>query len=186
MNAQLHEKMLHDLADIYDAEHQFLDAQQSLLKQASDRTLQTMIQEHIQQTEQQIENLKKAFRALGEDAKRVPCKGAKGLVSEGNSAVKEMKKDAGVLDVTIAGAAAKVEHYEIASYRGVIAAARAMGHQAAIPFLEANLRQEEQTAQKLEREGDRLLKAAESAPGARTSQSKASTTASAGKRPARS
>ena len=40
----LQEKFLHELADIYDAEHRFLEAQQQMLEEASAQELQGMIQ----------------------------------------------------------------------------------------------------------------------------------------------
>ena len=39
----LQEKFLYELADIYDAEHRFLEAQRQMLKEASGQELQGMI-----------------------------------------------------------------------------------------------------------------------------------------------
>src|SRR3712207_945414 len=104
----VHEKFLHELQDIYDAEHQFLEGQQQMLAQAQDAALQTMIQTHIGETEQQIRNLEEVFSLLGTPARRVQCDGANGLVREGHKAMQEAASNRHVLDLVIAGAAAKV------------------------------------------------------------------------------
>ena len=51
----------------------------------------------------------------------------------------------------------KVEHYEIVSYRGLILGAQELGNTEAVALLEQNLKQEEQTAAKLEQNAPQLL-----------------------------
>ena len=41
------EKFVHELADMYDAEHQFLEAMGKMRDLASDAKLQTMLEEHM-------------------------------------------------------------------------------------------------------------------------------------------
>ena len=43
----LDEKLHHDLGDIYDAEHRFLEAQAEMLAAATDRELKKMIKAHM-------------------------------------------------------------------------------------------------------------------------------------------
>jgi len=153
------EKFLHELGDIYDAEHRFLMGQQQLLEAATDATLKTGIQQHIEESKQQAERLQQVFQLLGQKAKGKPCDAAKGLVTEAQKNVKEAGTDA-IRDCLIGGALAKVEHYEIAGYRGLIVGARQMGNQEVATLLEQNLRQEEQTAAKLEQTAPMLLQQA--------------------------
>lgn len=156
----LEEKFIHEIGDIYDAEHRFLEAQQQMLGQASDNKLKTMIQEHIGQTEQQIKNLEQVYDALGQQPKRVKCDAAAGIVSEGQKTMKEASNSPAILDCVIASAASKVEHYEISSYRGLINGAQLMGQQDVLKLLQENLKQEEQTAQMVEQAEPQLLKQA--------------------------
>jgi ferritin-like metal-binding protein YciE len=156
----LNEKFIHELGDIYDAEHRFLEAQQQMLTQASNSTVKTLLQEHIQQTEQQIQNLEQIYTTLGEKPKRVKCDAAAGLVSEGQKTMKEASGNPAILDCVIAGAQAKVEHYEVASYRGLIEGARIMGQDQVLQLLQQNLQQEEQTAQRVEKSTPQLLQQA--------------------------
>lgn len=156
----LEEKMLHELADIYDAEHQFLEAQQQMISQANADTIKTMLKEHIQQTEQQIKNLEQVFQALGQQPKREKCSGASGIVSEGNKLLKAVSGNPALIDLAIAGSQAKVEHYEVASYRGLVMGAEQMGQQQILSLLQENLQQEEQTAQRVEQSTPQLIQQA--------------------------
>ncbi len=153
----LEEKMIHELGDIYDAEHQFLEAQQQLLGQAGSDILKTLLEEHIQQSKEQIRNLEQAYQVLGQKPERVKCAGASGIVAEGSKLVKEISGNPGLLDLAIAGAQSKVEHYEIASYRGLITGVEQLGQDEIVNLLRQNLQQEEQTAQRVEQSAQQLF-----------------------------
>src|SRR5947209_17353313 len=108
------EKFVHELADLYDAEHQFLEGQRQMEQKASDDKLRTMIMEHIGQTEAQIRNLEQVFGVVGEQPRRQPCSGAKGLIEEAAKVMEEAQAPE-LRDALIGGATAKVEHYEMVS-----------------------------------------------------------------------
>jgi ferritin-like metal-binding protein YciE len=55
-----------------------------------------------------------------------------------------------LVDIFNAGAACKVEHYEIAAYTGLINLAQQMGHAKAVKLLNQNLKEEQQTLKKME------------------------------------
>ncbi len=156
----LNEKFAHELGDIYDAEHRFLEAQKEMLAKASAPQLKSMIQQHIQQTEQQIRNLEEIHSLLGHKPQRVKCDAATGLVTEGQKTTKAAADNPAVLDCVIASALAKVEHYEIASYRGLVTGAQMMGQQEILQLLQQNLLQEEQTANLIEQNTPQLIQQA--------------------------
>jgi len=54
------------------------------------------------------------------------------------------------MDIFNAGAALKVERYEISAYEGLIGLATQMGHRKAAQLLRQNLKEEQQTAKKME------------------------------------
>ncbi len=153
------EKFLHELGDIYDAEQQFLKGQQEMLQQASDPMLKQMLEQHIGESEGQVQVLEQVFELLGEKPQRESCAAAKGLVTEAQKVLKEAQTPE-LRDCLIGGSAAKVEHYEIASYRGLIIGAQQMGQDQVVSLLEKNLQQEEQTAQKVEQSAPLLLQKA--------------------------
>lgn len=156
----LDEKFKHELGDIYDAEHQFLDAQREMLPKATAPVVRRLLEQHIGQTEQQISVLERAFAALGEEAERIKCQGAAGIVTENKKTLKDVASSAALTDLSIAGGSAKVEHYEIVAYRSLIASAQAMGHTKVATLLQKNLAQEEATAQKIEAGMTKLNEAA--------------------------
>ena len=162
----LQEKFTHELKDIYDAEHQFLQGQELMLRNATDGTLKQMITQHIDQTRQHITNLEQAFNLLGEKAERVMCEGAKGIVSEGQKSMKEAAGSPDILDLVILGGASKVEHYEISTYRGLVTGAQMMGQRDVANLLQQNLQQEEQTARMIEQTEGLMLQRAVSSQGA--------------------
>jgi ferritin-like metal-binding protein YciE len=153
------EKFQHEVGDIYDAEHRFLEAQRLMLEQASDQALKTMIQEHIRETEGQIQNIEQIYQHLGQKPKRVKCPAAAGLVEEGRKTMEEAASPQ-IRDCIISAAQAKVEHYEVASYRTLLMGAEGMGQQEIVKLIKQNLKQEEQTAKKVEASAPELLQKA--------------------------
>jgi ferritin-like metal-binding protein YciE len=161
----LQEKFVHELGDIYDAEHQFLKGQEEMLNNATSPDLQQMITLHMEQTRGHIANLEEVFRLLGQQPSREMCDGAKGLVSEAQKLLKQTATADEVRDCAIAGAALKVEHYEIAGYRGLILGAELMGQREVASLLQKNLQEEETTAGLIEQSTPQLLQVAMEAEG---------------------
>ncbi len=153
------EKFVHELADMYDAEHQFLEAMGKMREMATDEKLQTMLEEHMQQTEEQIRNLEQVFSEAGRRPERQQCMGAKGLVEEASKMMEESGSNE-IRDAVIAGGAAKAEHYEMVSYADLIDGAEMLKLRKAVKLLTDNREQEVSTARKLERLAPRLGKAA--------------------------
>lgn len=156
----LEEKFQHGLGSIFDAEHQFLEAQQTMLESATSPTVQANLKKHIAETEQQIFNLTRVHELLGLEAERIDCAGAEGLVTEGSELLEETEDVPALADLAITGGCSKVEHYEIAAYRGLIAGAELMGQTEVVKLLKENLTQEENTAQTLEASMPELLQKA--------------------------
>ena len=155
------ELLLHELCELYDAEHRFLEGQVQMVHRATDSKLQRSIENHSYQTRQHIRNLERLFGELGQEPRREPNEAAKGLVSEAQEGIEETRNDA-LRDCVIDAAVIKVEHFEIASYRGLIAGARLMVGQSMVVdnLLETNLRQEEEAAQIAEQSVEELLQEA--------------------------
>lgn len=153
------EKFVHELADMFDAEHRFLEAMQQMRENATSEKLQTMLEEHMQQTEQQIERLEQVFDELGQNAERQECAGAKGLVEEASKMMEEAGT-AEVRDSAIVSGATKAEHYEMVGYTDLIDGAEMLKMRKAAKLLTENREQEVSTARKLERLAPKLNQAA--------------------------
>jgi ferritin-like metal-binding protein YciE len=152
----------HELSDLLSAENQFAKALKQVIKAADGDTVRQLAQTHLEETLQHAENLKQAFAALGKKPEKLVCKGAQGIVEENDSTLKEEKPQGALKDIAIVGGSLRVEHYEIAGYSAAIATAKALGQRQVVTLLQANLKQEQATAKKLEAAGQELLKSAAS------------------------
>ena len=146
--SSLDDLLVHELQDIYNAENQILKALPKMIKAASHPELQAAFEEHLQQTEGQVERLEQAFKLLGQPAKGKKCEGMAGLIEEGNKMMAE-DADPSVLDAALISAAQKVEHYEIASYGCVCTYAEMLGYDQVHDLLGQNLEEEETTDEQL-------------------------------------
>jgi ferritin-like metal-binding protein YciE len=144
----LDDLLVHELQDIYHAEGQITKALPKMAKAASYPELKAAFEEHLEQTEGQIERLEQVFKLLGLPAKGKKCDGMAGLIEEGK---KMMEEDAepSVRDAALIAAAQKVEHYEIASYGCVCTYAEMLGYEQVHELLGQNLDEEETTDEKL-------------------------------------
>lgn len=153
------EKFVHELADMYDAEHQFLEAMTKMHQAASDPKLQSLLEEHMQQTEVQIRKLEDVFAEVGQEPTRQECAGAKGLVEEASKMMQESSTNE-LRDAVIVAGATKAEHYEMVSYADLIDGAELLKLRKSVRALTENREQELSAARKLERLAPRLGKAA--------------------------
>ena len=153
------DKFVHELADTYDAEHQFLEAMQEMRDKATDEKLKVMLDEHMTETRGQIEKLQQVFSSIGEQPQRQHCSGAEGIIEEGSRAMEEAGTDE-IRDAFIVGGATKAEHYEMVSYADLIEGAELLNLRKAAKLLTENREQEVRAARKLERTSPRLAKAA--------------------------
>ena len=144
----LRDLLIHELQDLYDAEHRITKALPKMRKAAGSADLQEAFDLHLQETEGQIERLEACFELLGEPAKRKKCHGIVGLIEEGQE---EMDEDASqaVLDAALVGAAQKVEHYEMASYGTARTHAELLGNDQVAALLAETLDEEKATDEKL-------------------------------------
>jgi ferritin-like metal-binding protein YciE len=165
----LDDLLVHELQDIYNAEGQILKALPKMIKAASHPELQSAFEEHLEQTEGQVERLDQVFKLLGVPAKGRKCEGMAGLIEEGK---KIMEEDAEppVMDAALIAAAQKVEHYEIASYGCLITYADLLGERDASRLLKQNLSEEEATDKALSQLAERSINQAAAAVGGDTEE----------------
>lgn len=140
---------IHDLSDVYSAEKQITRALPKLIRAASDEKLKTVFQQHLNETQVQIERIDKAIDAHDElRIVRMKCHALEGLVEEAQELI-ESTEAGEVRDAGLIGAAQKVEHYEIAAYGTLIALASKIGLKEASELLTETLDEEKSTDAKL-------------------------------------
>jgi ferritin-like metal-binding protein YciE len=152
----LEDLFLEELRDIYHAEKQLTKALPKMAKAASSPELKTAFQEHLQQTNGQIERLEQVFQLFGLKPKGKPCKAMEGLVEEGKEIMQE-KAEPPVMDAALISAAQKVEHYEIGSYGTLATFAKMIGRKDAASLLKQTLDEEKSTDALLTRIAERNI-----------------------------
>lgn len=140
----LRETFLDELGDVYDAEKQILKALPKMAQAAEHEDLRRAFEEHLEQTEAQVERLEQVFEVIGEEPKTKGCKAMEGILKEGDELIKQHQGDAALIC-----AAQKVEHYEIASYGSLHSWARLIGEEEAGDLLEETLDEERDTDERL-------------------------------------
>lgn len=140
----LRETFLEELGDIYDAEKQLLKALPKMAQAAQDEDLRHALEEHLEQTEAQVERLDQVFEVLGEEPKTKGCKAMEGIIREGDDLMKRHQGDAALIC-----AAQKAEHYEIATYGSLHSWARLLGEEDAADLLEETLDEERDADEQL-------------------------------------
>jgi ferritin-like metal-binding protein YciE len=144
----LEDLYVEELKDLYDAEHQILEALPKLAQAASAARLKAAFEQHQKQTEGQVKRLEQIFKERGESPNGKKCKGVAGLIAEGQELLKE-EAEPEVLDAGLIAAAQKVEHYEIAGYGTVRTYAQLLGETKAAQLLQETLDEEGETDKKL-------------------------------------
>lgn len=134
--------------DIYSAEKQVEQALPNMISAASSDRLREALQEHLQQTHEQVDRLRQVIGKLGVTAEEKFCKGMAGLIEEGSD-IAHQQADDDVRDAALIAAAQRVEHYEIASYGTACAYADQVGLDDIHDLLGKTLKEEKNTDDKL-------------------------------------
>ena len=152
------ELFVHQLGEALNMERTTLTILKQSEQAAQEPQLKQLFAHHRQETEGQVGNLERAFSALGEEAAGHLCHGMDGMKKEGQELVEKLSPE--VLDGALASAATHVEHYEIATYEGLIGMAGAMGEQDVVALLQENLEQEQHTLREAEQTAQMLTQRA--------------------------
>ncbi len=144
----LHDLFVHELRDIYSAENQLLKALPRMAKAASSEELRAAFEEHLGQTQDQVERLETIFEQLEVRPRGKKCVAMEGLIEEGKDLLGD-DADPAVKDAALIASAQKVEHYEIAAYGTVRTYAELLGFDGAAALLQQSLDEESATDEKL-------------------------------------
>lgn len=151
----LRDLLTHEVADLYSAEQQIIDAMPAMIEKANNSQLRLALEQHLQVTRNQADRLTQVQSILGERNKEesgifanlfgsgVKCKGMEGLIEEGQKVMAENMSPE-VMDAAIIACAQKIEHYEICGYGTARAYARQLGLTEAERLLEQTLDEEHQ------------------------------------------
>ena len=139
---------LHNLQDIYYAEHQIEKALPDMVAKASDAELKKGFRTHLKQTKGHIKRLERVFKIIKSVPQGTKCPAIDGMIEEANEIAGEVG-DKMVLNAALIGAAQAVEHYEISRYGTLVAWAKLLGRNDVAKLLAMNLKEEKATDKKL-------------------------------------
>lgn len=148
-NSQLRKFFTDSLKDIYWAEKALVKALPKMQGAVTTGELKSAIGEHLAQTKDHVKRLEKVFEICGQAPEAKKCDAMEGLLKEGDAIVAETEAGTMTRDAAVILAAQKVEHYEIATYGGLVEFARTLGMNEAAGLLHATLDEEKQTDQGL-------------------------------------
>ncbi|HEY3876553.1 MAG TPA: ferritin-like domain-containing protein [Candidatus Kapabacteria bacterium] len=144
----LQDVYIDELRDLYNMETQITKALPRVIKSVTNPELKQALENHLEETEGQVERLEQVFEMAGQKARGKKCTAMEGIIEEAKDLM-AMDINESVLDAALIGGCQKVEHYEIAGYGTVIAWARQLGFDDQAELLEQTLEQEKAANEKL-------------------------------------
>lgn len=133
------------LQDIYYAEHKIVQSLPKMINAATTDELSEAFDDHLHLTQRHIRRLEKVFETVGQKAEAKKCEAIEGIAREVDQIIEETEDGSLTRDAALIIAAQKVEHYEIATYGGLVQLAITMQLHDAADLLDKTLMEEEDT-----------------------------------------
>jgi ferritin-like metal-binding protein YciE len=143
--SRLEKFFLAQLKDIYYAEKKITQALPKMQEATTTEQLKDAFEDHLHQTERHVKRLEKVFQYLGQKAEAEKCEAIEGIAREVDNIIEETEEGTLTRDAALIIAAQKVEHYEIATYGGLVQLAITMQLHEAADLLDKTLVEEEDT-----------------------------------------
>ena len=147
-SSQLMKLFEEELKDIYWAEKALTKAIPKMIKNATSADLIDALENHLMETEEQVNRVEQVFELTGKKAVAKKCEAMEGLIKEAGEIMEDCEEGA-MRDAGIISAGQKVEHYEIASYGTLRQFAETLGLAEAVALLEETLNEEKIADEKL-------------------------------------
>jgi ferritin-like metal-binding protein YciE len=146
-DSRLEKFFVDELKDIYWAEKKLVKTLPKLQKAANSDELKQAFENHLSETEGHVERLEQAFEMLGHRPQAKKCEAMEGITEEGASVIEDTDEGTATRDVGLVLAGQKAEHYEIATYGGLIQIAKTLGHNDVAQLLQQTLEEEKNADQ---------------------------------------
>lgn len=147
-NSKLMEFFVDELKDLLWAERELVDTLPDMAEAATSQELKTAFTNHLAETEIHVNRLEQIFGVLGLEPETTKCDAMSGIVDEGDTIISNTEEGTAQRDVGLIFAGQKAEHYEIASYGGMVSLAKTLGYYDIAELLVMTL-DEEKTADAL-------------------------------------
>jgi ferritin-like metal-binding protein YciE len=143
-DSKLQEFFVDQLQDIYWAEKKLVKTLPKLEDAATSDQLKNAFRNHLEQTQEHVNRIKEVFNMIGQEAESTKCHAMAGIVDEGSDIIDETDEGSAQRDVGLIFAAQKAEHYEIATYGGLVQLAKTLGLNGAANLLHQTLAEEKE------------------------------------------
>jgi len=140
---------LAQLKDIYYAEKKILQSLPKMQEATTTEELKDAFEDHLHQTQRHVKRLEKVFDLLSQRNEGEKCEAIEGIAREVENIINETEAGTLTRDAALIIAAQKVEHYEIATYGGLVQLAITMNLHEAADLLDKTLVEEEDTDARL-------------------------------------
>jgi ferritin-like metal-binding protein YciE len=137
------------LKDMYWAEKAIVESLPKMQAAATTDELKEAFEDHALQTRKHISRLEKVFEEIGQKAEAKKCEAMAGILKECEEIKNSTPEGTMTRDAALIIAAQKVEHYEIASYGGLVQLALTLQYDKAAHLLDKTLGEEENTDETL-------------------------------------
>jgi ferritin-like metal-binding protein YciE len=143
-NSKLKEFFVDQLKDIYWAEKKLVKTLPKLQEAATTSELKDAFGNHRQQTMIHVDRLERVFGILNEEVDTSKCPAMAGIIDEGEDIIDDTEEGTAQRDAGLIFAGQKAEHYEIATYGGLVTLAKTMGYNDAAEVLGQTLAEEKE------------------------------------------
>ena len=144
LTSPLENFFVNQLQDMYYSERRLAEALEEMTGACTSEELEDAVNQHRQQTQRHLKRLKKIFSMIGREAKEKKCEAIEGLIREAKEIRDLTREGTATRDAALIVAMQKIEHYEIASYGGLLELALTMDLHQAAPLLDKTLKEEEE------------------------------------------
>lgn len=127
-NSKLMEFFVDELKDLLWAEKELVDTLPDMAEAATSDDLKAAFNNHLTETQEHVSRLEQIFGILGLEPDTTKCDAMAGIVDEGDEIISNTEEGTAQRDVGLIFAGQKAEHYEIASYGGMVSLAKTLGY----------------------------------------------------------
>jgi uncharacterized protein (TIGR02284 family) len=117
-----------ELKDLLWAERELMETLPDMAEAATSQELKTAFTNHLAETQTHVSRLEQIFGILGLEPETTTCDAMSGIIDEGDGIISDTEEGTAQRDVGLIFAGQKAEHYEIASYGGMISLAKTLGY----------------------------------------------------------
>lgn len=143
------------LKDVLYAERASARALKKAAKAAKELDLKHAFEDHLAETEAQIERLGEIFDIIGKAPRAKTCEAMQGLTAEMEEDLEDFASSP-ASDYVLIGCAQAVEHYEMARYGMLKSWSAKLGYDEAMPLLQKTLDEEKAADERLTKIAEQL------------------------------